>query len=226
MSKLDETIERPRRYWIEDGVIEFGLGLLSFFTGAIFWFGQRLDRGSTFTDVYTIAAPCLCGVIWVASVWLMKKLKERIVVPRAGYVAVRESAKLIRYTSQGARINLSSKLLPLASVVFLGAWALIEARDELWLKDPSRWGWIIRLSLAVWLAVCLAWTALQFKAPRYLWLVLLALAVGLWTYAKSSDPTADLMMMLTWLGGASAVMGAWRFRNFLIANPRIEDGRE
>jgi len=224
--KLDEVMERPRLYWIEDGVVELALGLVSFLTGAIFWFGHTL-RGSTFAEIYTIAAPCVCGVVLAGSVWWMKRLKERVVVPRAGYVAVTESARLIRYNSIGVgKINSSSKALPLAIVGCLGTWAFIEARDELWLKDPSRWGAIIALSLAAWLAVCFVLAALQFKARRYLSAAALALAAGWWTYGRGNDPSLDLMIMMTLLGGEFVLMGAWRFRKFLTANPRVEDGRE
>jgi len=219
MVALDEVVERPRRHLMDDGVVELALGLLFFLTGAIWGFGRTLTRGSTFADVYTIAAPCLCGVVWVASIWGMKKLKERAIVPRAGYVSLHESVRVIRHTSTGLRINFSSKALPLAVVVFVGFWGWLEASQRLWIRDPNRWGWIIGLSLAGWLAVCLVWTALQFKAPRYLWLAALSLAVGWWTYGRSSDPNLDLMAMLTWLGAGSVLMGSLRLRTFLKANP-------
>jgi hypothetical protein len=225
--KVNEAIERPWRYWIEDGVVEFALGFLCFLTGAIFWFGQTLDRGSAFADVYTVAAPCVCGVVWATPIWGMRKLKERVILPRAGYVSVSESVRLVRRNSIGlAKINFSSKSLPLASVAVLGAWAFLEARDELWLNDPGRWGSIIGVSLAAWLAVCFALAALQFKAERFLWLVALALAIGWWTYGKGNDPALDLMIMMTWLGGGSALIGAWRLRKFVSANPPVEVGPE
>ena len=223
--RIQEAIERPRQYWIEDGVAELALGLLSFFTGAIFWLGQTLS-GSTFAEIYTIAAPCVCGVVWAASIWWMKRLKERVVVPRAGYVTVSESARLFSRNSIGmAKVNFSSKALPLAIVGFFGAWAFMEARDRLWLRDPNRWGAIIALSLAIWLAVCFVLAAMQFKARRYLPVAALALAVGV-TYGRGNDPALDLMIMMTWLGGAFVLIGAWRFNKFLASNPPVEDGRE
>jgi len=226
MAKLDEVIERPRRHWIEDGAVELMLGLLFFLTGVIFLFGHTLMRGSNFVDVYTLAVPCVCGVVWVTCMWGLKRLKERVVVPRAGYVTVSESAKLLRYTSRGMRINSSSKMLPLATVMFVGFWGWAGESHKLWAEDQIRWGWIIGLSLAVWLAICFVWTAFQFKGPRYLWLAALSLAVGYWLARSSGGPNADVMVMMTWVGGGTALIGALRLRSFLIDNPLIEDGTE
>jgi len=204
---------------MEDGSVELALGVQSFLTGAVFLFGQTLAAAdSSVRQVYSFVAPAVWFVVIIGSQWGIKYLKERVIAPRAGYIALQRSGGMLRSPHDWMLRFPRAPIVPLAVItVFL---CLMFA------GSLSRSGWIMGFSCALLFALLSAWSAMYYKSPRYFLLALWLLCCAAWMFRSSGDAIGQLMIPLMWMGLGMAVMGAWRLNGFLRANPRVAPGGE
>jgi hypothetical protein len=222
--KLQEAIDRPRQRWAEDGVVELTMGLQWFFTGAIFWFGQTLDHGSSFARFWAFAQSILWACVSLGGMWAIKRLKEQVIAPRAGYVALREPAVRVRVTSSGKAVSLPSRRILMTVIALacsVGVYLLV-VNSGWWMENPRQWSWMIGPLFALAAAIYILWAVSRFDVPRYLWLAGLALILAVWLFWTRA-PFERTTVVLAWLGGGLAVMGAIRLKSFLRENPRSEN---
>ena len=196
---LADLGSRPRRYWNVDGLPELVMGLLWMTWGAAWLIGESLPRGST-RGVYWLVAPlALVGSGWAAA-WLIKWLKARITFPRMGYVEWKEPSRRVHLLSAGAAVVVAAVL---AGVAVRGGGA---ARNV-----PS--------TLGVILSLAFVFASFSQRAPHYLALAAVALALGL-AFGSRPGGWTEANWLFVALGAATAVVGALRLAVFLRHNPR------
>jgi hypothetical protein len=202
ITHLDEIAKRPLRYWSEDGLPDLMLGLMFVVVAAIFLIGRMLPAGSSIARAYPMAAPALWAVSSIAIARALKKLKERITFPRAGYIAFREPALFYRACA-------------LALVLLVGVGAVLLNRTA----AAPQWRSMAGPALALIFATALLIGGFQYKLRRLLWLSAFSLLLAASMYRMEAGLDGALWVML-WLGGALALTGAARLKSFLKANPR------
>jgi hypothetical protein len=228
--KLEEIIKRPSRHWMEDGVVELAFGVQFLLFGGIVWFSSTLSPGSSFMYFFSNASSGLIiGIIFTCQ-WAMRRLKERVIAPRAGYVMPRQEEIKVRISPKGIQIDRTSVYyLIAAGALVLFTLGLISAiRNPEWGRWAGLGPWkrMFGPCIAILLAICLAWTARKYGMPRYYWLAAFSLALGGWLYARNDDPIISFFLLYTCLSGGFALAGAMQLRAFLKANPRIEESGE
>ena len=196
-ASLDDFAKRPMRYWRQDGVVDLIVGLACMVTGIINLGGQALPRTS-FVRVVTgfVAFGC-----FIALVRLIKPLKERITFPRTGYVAFRVDPPTWRFRT----------VVQVCTILFgLGLLCLPHA------------SWFPGLFFALLMAAALAVDGLQHEQPHRLWLAVVTLFLGAACYALHTG-IDGFHWVMTGLGVAMALTGAWRLHSFLKSNPKPEE---
>jgi hypothetical protein len=133
--------------------------------------------------------------------WGYKKLKERVTFPRSGYVALPEPTKMRR----------------------ISIFAMVAAFGVVFTLVLSTHIVVVPVFAAVFAAIFL-WSGIQYKQASMLWEALLTLifAVVL-TWFPSLSGAVGVLALMVMIGASMAVIGAFRFRNFLKANPRPQE---
>jgi hypothetical protein len=198
-ASLDDFAKRPMRYWSQDGLPDLLLGLMLVVPGIVFLAGEALPKASFSSQAYSFVAPWVWLGCTLALVRIFKRLKERIIFPRAGYVALPDPTW--RYWAA-----------MVASAVLFG-----NGMAFLWL----RWNWLSGPGVALLMVTTLMIGAVQYRLPHMLWLAMVALLLGVATYQVKTGMEGGLWVLVG-LGIAMSLTGAWKLRNFLKANPRSE----
>lgn len=198
---LAELARRPHRYWDVDGLPELTMGLLWMVWGGAWLIGQALPRGRVYNLFWT-AVPALLALSGVAAVWAIKRLKARFTFPRTGYVEWREPSRGSRLTSAAVAI--------VAALVLV----MIISGDS---TSANRHAAPV---LGVILALAFVVASVRQRAPHYLALAGVAIALGLAIGARSLGWQAANWMFVA-LGGLSAVLGAVRLVLFVRRHPRV-----
>ena len=182
--KVSEIVERAARHWMEDGSVELAFGIQAVLTGAVFWIGQSLAPESTFSKAYSFLAAALWGSIIFGTQWAIRQLKERVVAPRAGYVALRQS--------NGPPISSARQWLTIATisitpvgVIVLALYVTLSAPTLIDGLGRSRW--IVGFGCALVFVLIAAWSAIYYKVPRYFLLALWSLCFAVWVYGRNGD---------------------------------------
>ena len=215
--KMNEIVGRPARHWMEDGSVELAFGIQAVLTGAVFLIGQISAPDSTFSKVYSFLAAGLWGCVIFGSQWAIKRLKERLVAPRAGYVVLPEAKW--RFSSGRTLLWIT----PVGAVVFF---LFLTFMFQIPIDNFRRSPWVVGFGCALVFAVISIWSAVYYKMPRYFLLALWSACFAVWIYGRGSDSLGPLMMLMVWIGFGYAAIGAWRVVEFLRANPRFEQSGE
>lgn len=204
---LDETAKRPVRYWDQDGLPELMLGLLAIASSGVFLVGYALPRGTSTAQTYAQFGPILWAAASLAMRWGLKRLKERITVPRGGYAAVLSEPSPTYWA-----FALGVVLLVGAGVLLLnvGAGGMPEGT---WMAAPG---------FATLFAAALLFGGLRYKLEHMVYLAAFSLILGAWMVRIGAGPQGGLWVMV-WLGTAMALTGAVRLKKFLKTNPRPRD---
>jgi hypothetical protein len=198
---LDDLARRPVRYWNVDGLPELMLGLLWIVWGGAWLIGQRIPHGAAWNLYWLVVPPVLAAGGFVVH-WATRRLKERLTFPRTGYVEWKEPGR-------SARLG--------AAAVAIGA-AVILAVVVL-TRDVSRVEHVATPVLSVILSLSFVVASLKQRAPHYLALGGVAVALGLALGAMSSG-WESMNWMFLGLGAACAFVGGLRFAFFLRQHPR------
>ncbi len=204
---LRDLESRPQRYWNVDGIPEIIMGLTWMVWGGALILGRQIDHESAY-KAYWLVVPPLLAVSGFAGQWLTKKLKERYTYPRTGYVVYKEPSPKLRYLTAGVAVVVAAALAAL----------IVTGRSEgVRMTITPGVGVVISLALLV--------ASMRQKAAHLLALagVSLALAAAAAALRWNADGMSGLFVGL---GLASALVGAWRFRQYLAANRPAEDARQ
>jgi hypothetical protein len=194
---IDDVTLNAQRHWMEDGLSEIMVGLLFVIMGGALLVKLALPRWLTL-DLLTSALTA-AGALGLS--WGYKKLKERVTFPRSGYVALPEPTKMRR----------------------ISIFAMVAAFGVVFTLVLSTHIVVVPVFAAVFAASFL-WGGVQYKQISMLWEALLTLifAVVL-TWFPSLSGAVGVLALMVMIGASMAVIGAFRFRNFLKANPRPQE---
>ncbi len=190
---IDGVTLRAQRHWTEDGLSEIMTGLLFTILGG----GPlvKLVLPHWITLDLLISALTIVGVLGLIRGF--KKLKERITFPRSGYVALPDPTKRRR-------------VFTFAIVVVLAAaFTLVLSAHVL----------VVPVFASVFAAIFL-WGGVQYKQTSMLleaFLTLTFAAVSTWF--TNLNGAAGVLALMVMIGTSMAIIGAFRLRGFLRANP-------
>lgn len=206
---VDEITLRASQYWMEDGLVEILLGLLMSLQSGVYLVAGALPRGPRMDFISTFGAQALCLTVTLSILGGFKKLKARITFPRTGYVALPKPSTKYRTS------------------FFVIALALFAVTVGLTGFGPSQTDWLSGMAVpafAAFFAICLIGGGLQYKQASMLWegFLTLLFAAGLegLTDLRGGKGLGALMVME---GISMAIIGAFRLRGFLKANPRPQE---
>ena len=194
---IDGVTLSAQRHWMEDGLSEIMLGLLF-----IIMYGGLLVK---------LALPRWLGMdllipaLTIAGVFGLtrgfKKLKEHITFPRSGYVAFPEPTRRRRV--------LTFAILAVAGVATpLGLFTHVV---------------VVPVVAAVF-ATLFLWGGVQYKQTSMLWEALLTLLFAVVsTWFTRLGGAAGVLALMVMIGTSMAIIGAFRLRGFLKANPRLRE---
>jgi hypothetical protein len=197
----------PLQLWDENGFDELSVGLIFCVGGGSLLLGEWVSTARLLGENSPFIMPFLM-LFTLPLALTIKKVRARIVFPRTGYV-------LFRPTVPRKWIFLS----------FLVLGALLMLAEPLWRStspDLRRaWG----PAFGFLFAACLAWGAIRYKMPHYLWLAGFSLLLGGATFAAGAKVEGAIWVMLG-TGLAMASEGALRLKRFLRTHPVVEDHRD
>jgi hypothetical protein len=215
--KINQFIDRPKQYWLADGIVDLTLGAQWLLAGAIFLAGLTLGGG------YAVAAPLLWGTVSFGTMWALKKWKERWIAPRTGYVALDMSRKdgTSKSSRAGAWLGFLVAMLGCVGVALaLSQW---PSHATHWTEELRKASGLIGPAFAAFMTANFVWMAWRYKIRDYLCVAAVSLAAGAWTWGNH-DAVKELLKELIFVGGVLALMGALRLRSFLAANPLEDHG--
>lgn len=197
---LDEIARRPQRYWDVDGLPELMMGLLWMLWGGAWLLGDTLPDDWR-SNTYWAVAPAFLVVSSFATVWAIKRLKERFTFPRTGYVDWKEP-------SRSSRLGAAAVAMVTAMVL-----AAVAANRDAGVEHVAAplLGVILSLGFVV--------ASLRQRAPHLLALAAVAIALGL-AFGALRAGWESVNWLFVALGAASAAVGGLRLVLFLRKNPR------
>ena len=199
---LNELARRPVRYWSVDGLPELMLGILWMVWGGAWLFGQTLPHDWRW-NVYWLVVPAALAASGFLVNWATRRVKARVTFPRAGYVEWNEPSR---------RARLGAGLVVLATAIVL---AIIVLQRDAW--NLPRMATPV---LSVILALSFVAVSVNQRAPHYLALAAVAVALGLSLGAMTTG-WDSMNWMFVVLGAACALAGSLRLTFFLRQHPRV-----
>jgi hypothetical protein len=196
---LDEIGRRSQTYWHIDGLPELMMGMLWMIWGGAWLFGQTLPHDWTW-NLYWSATPAFLAFSGSATVWVIKRLKARYTFPRAGYVTWKEPTR--------------ARSLVVAAVALVAAAVLVTALSSNGTAEQRA-----APILGVILSLAFLVASVTQRAPHYLALAAVAIALGLALRSIEGGWTGANWLFVG-LGAASALLGGVRLAVFLKHHPR------
>lgn len=199
--ELKEIEQRTARNWNADGLPELLLGMIWTAWGGLWLIGSALPRGTAYTCFWLVLPPVVaCSGFFVNRG--LRRLKERISYPRAGYVRLKRPPAWVR-----ALVALAG-LLAVSAVVLLGFLGYSEST-------------LSALVVAA-ISLLLLLVAAHARNGRLLILAVVSLGLGVWVWRTGAGWTG-LNWAFLWLGAAALLTGALRLRRFLRENPKVAE---
>ncbi len=189
---LREIERRPLKHWNVDGLPELLMGLIWLATGSAYALGP--SRGA----FWKVVPPVLVAGVLSAK-WYLRKVKERITYPRAGYVQPRTGPRKVAWVAIVA--------------------AVVGASIVLFKPSPLSQGQRPSVILGLILAGAFAFLAHRQRAPHMLWYAATPPVIYICYWAARGEILSASWVFLIF-GAVCAVGGAVRFARFLKNNPK------
>ncbi|MBI5086716.1 MAG: hypothetical protein HZB13_19235 [Acidobacteria bacterium] len=197
---LSDLQSRPLRYWNIDGLPELMMGLVWILWGGSFILGESLPKG-TARNVFWMFIPAILCLSGVASNWAVKRLKERITYPRAGFIEMKQP---------GGALRLATAAVAMVSAAALAALVVRARAAGIQTMISPIFGVLVSLAFLV--------ASVRMKAPHYLALAGLSLALGL-AFGAFQLGWESLNYLFLALGAVCSLAGAIRLALFLKRHP-------
>jgi hypothetical protein len=199
---LADLSRRPARYWHVDGLPELMLGLLWMLWGGAWLVGERLPHDWRWT-VYWLLVPPALAIAATAITRMTHRLKDRVTVPRTGYVAWQAPSTRRRVLAAAVIVVAA---VAVALVVLTGRAASVER------TAPAVITAILSLSF---LAI-----AVRQQAPHFLAFAAAAVVTAL-VLATIVTGFQTIHWLFLVLGAVCAAVGAFRLARFVRRHPPI-----
>jgi hypothetical protein len=192
---------RSIQRWTENGFDELSVGVLVSLMGLYPYVVMKLiPRGPN----YGMLAPFLLAALILPFNLVTKRVRSKVIFPRAGYVVFRPTVP--------------RKWM----VVVFGGLSVVQAAAlAYWgfrLQDLNR---LAGPAMGVLFAACLLWGGVTYKSPQYVWLAGLSLLLGTATFFAGLKIQGAIWVMVG-DGIAMALDGAFRMRRFLKTHPIVK----
>lgn len=215
---IDQLADRPRKYALEDGVAELMLGLNAAVTGSAFAVFSLLPKGSPAAQNYIFVAQAiwLCASLGMA--WGVKRLRERVTIPRGGYVAFEEPRPVIagRITTRAllAGLALASSFALVFFLIFHGPGAVRTVRQESLLT-------VLACGFTLLIAALYVAGAVRYRLTYMYYLAAFSLLLGGWVYRAESG-MGGVACVMALEGAAAALAGGIKLRHFMKSHPELD----
>ena len=200
---VDDVVLRVQRNWMEDGLVEIMLGLIMTVLSGLILATAAVPRGP-FADFMGLGGVQLLFLIVALSiVWGFKKLKERVMFPETGYVALPEPTRMSR----------------VAMIAMFAAFGVIFS-----LLISTQFNRMTVPVSALVFALIFTAPGLPAKVHRMIWEGVLTLLFGAFLFWFTDlNGSKGLMALMGMIGASMVVIGAVRLRNFLKDHPTHQD---
>lgn len=201
MPDLDRIARRPNEYLAETGVPQLTSGLVFALLGSSVLLQSRIHQNFALQMTVSWGSIALCGTVF----WFARRVKQRAVFPRGGYVAVERP--------RSSRILLGI-FFALSFVIFVLGILRIHLPD---LNSRLLWpGFAIMFAL---ICVISGWKAKS--SPTILYgIYFLLLASFLWWLPVNNYMRSGVMELAA--GAPFGIFGAMRLRRYLKTTPAAE----
>ncbi len=86
-SEMERLEKRTRRYWFDDGIVEISVGLTLLVVALFFLVENSVGGAPTAPRIVNVIFASLIVVLALSVKWAARRLKDRFVHPRTGFVA-------------------------------------------------------------------------------------------------------------------------------------------
>jgi hypothetical protein len=198
-ANIGDLMDRPRKYVLEDGVAELVMGVYGALMGGVF----RMIAVEHSWVPQTISI-CACFAVG----WGMKTLKERVTIPRGGYVAL-EERPVNDQVREALVIGLCIGLPVLLVALALTDWTWAGPLPDL----LGRWSGVAYAAVA---AGAYVWNGVRNRTGHFFWLAGFCALLGAWAWVSKSDA----WLICLWQGVALTVVGGIRLGMFIRTHPK------
>jgi hypothetical protein len=189
--------------WSKNGFDQLTVGLLMFVLGGIYPYAAL--KMALLGPNYAMLGPFLLAALILPFVLITKRVRERVIFPRTGYVVFRPVVPRIW-------IMVLFGGLGVAQAIALAYWGF-RLHDLGRMAGPAA---------GVLFAACALWGAITYKVPQYYWFAGLSLVLGAVTFLAGAKIEGAIWVMVG-DGAALALDGALRMSRFLRTHPILED---
>jgi len=203
---LDNVIQRTRKYWFVDGIVEISVGSLFLILALYFYLQSRLPAGSLLLIGLQVGFVLLLfGGIFLSR-YLVNKLKTRLTIPRTGYVSYKRASRKQRLVSIG--------------VVFL----IAGFNAVLFLITPISVAWIPAISGLIVGSLWLV-SAIRVGLLRFYLQSILAYMLGVILSLLSFEIYLGLALFYGILGCVLVLSGGWTLAVYLRQHPALDQNQ-
>jgi hypothetical protein len=199
---LKEIEQRPKQYWMADGLPDLVMSALFFLWGLALALPTWLPSGS-WVKYYWIVVPLILVFSGLAANAAIKKLKQHFTFPRTGYVEWTPPSGVIKMATAFLGAGVA------AAAAFLIRSATVQGFLDLLPPACALLCVLIFLIIAKW-----------HKLPHYLWLSALSLVLSFILIRTRMDLTHGFILLWLSLGAGTCLGGSIRLYTYLRRNPR------
>ncbi|MHB1007558.1 MAG: hypothetical protein ACYC3S_18245 [Chloroflexota bacterium] len=206
---IDRALQRPKRYWYEDGLSEMAGGSMFALIGALFLVEVLAPPSLAFTGFSALGLP----VLVLGGGWLQRRLlrlaKERITYPRTGYVAY-------------PRVPRTRSRRLATTILAIGTAAVVSA---LFTSAPLSLAWIPALQ-GLLVGAAMLYFGRQLGLLRFFVLAAFSAAAGLASSLLGLGDLAGSAAFFIATGLALVVSGLWTLAVYLRRTQPPAEGGE
>lgn len=202
---LSRAEARLQRFWNVDGLHEIGIAILFGLTAVWVWAADLSGFPKVWRGAFSVTFPLLIsGGIWAERA-VVERIRDRLTVPRVGFVSFRRPTRRRRV------------LTGVAGAVVAAGIAVVVWRYGA--GDWTRWFFAYLGGMIGFVLSQMAWKA---KAARFYILAAVCAATGVGLSLAGTQFSAALVLFWSICGAATLVSGAVTLSRFLRRGPAEE----
>ncbi len=201
---IDAAVNRPKLYAMEDGVVELMLGLSWVLAGGVFAISSRWPG-----FIFAAQAIWICVILGMAVG--IRTLKERVTMPRGGYVGFEKRPRSTRF--------LMAAVFVFLALVYSGYAIIARGTSPFSAEKPVLLA--IASGFPVVIGIIYVVIGLRYRLTQSLWSGGVSMLLGIWVY-RSGSGMFSIPSVLVFEGAVVAIAGAVKLGRFMRRNPRVD----